>query len=125
MELSEKPRKGARARLNGRRAKFRRSWCQDGAKGRWCTTYQPDMGFIRKPRCAIGFPEDLGGFLGRAAAGSGGVEHGDGGHGGGDGGRRALVLATLQPYGERLAYVQDPGDNIWYIATPLPPRVVG
>ena len=45
--------------------------------------------------CAIGFPEDLGGFLGRAAAGSGGVEHGDGGHGGGDGGRRALVLATL------------------------------
>ena len=29
-----------------------------------------------------------------------------------------------QPYGDRVAYVQDPGGNIWYIATPLPPGVV-
>ena len=27
-----------------------------------------------------------------------------------------------QPYGDRMAHVQDPGGNIWYIATPLPPR---
>lgn len=30
-----------------------------------------------------------------------------------------------QPYGDRMAYVQDLGGNIWYIATPLPPRLVG
>ena len=25
-----------------------------------------------------------------------------------------------QPYGERVAYVEDPAGNIWYVATPLP-----
>jgi uncharacterized glyoxalase superfamily protein PhnB len=45
--------------------------------------------------------------------------------------RYALALeASLsppadQPCGDRMAYVQDPGGNIWYIATRRPPHVVG
>ena len=39
-------------------------------------------------------------------------------------GGTSLAPPTDQPYGDRMAYVQDPGGNIWYIASRMMPRLV-
>jgi len=39
-------------------------------------------------------------------------------------GGTSLAPPADQPYGDRMAYVQDPGGNIWYIASRQLPRVV-
>ena len=39
-------------------------------------------------------------------------------------GGTSLAPPSDQPYGDRMAYVQDPGGNIWYIASRMLPRLV-
>jgi uncharacterized glyoxalase superfamily protein PhnB len=34
-------------------------------------------------------------------------------------GGTSLLVPTDQPYGDRNAWVQDPFDNVWYIAAPI------
>lgn len=34
-------------------------------------------------------------------------------------GGTSMLVPTDQPYGDRTAWVQDPFDNVWYIAAPV------